>query len=140
MTLLGVCMRIVFRFARLVFLTLVFEPIAYYLHPNHIMQNYDISLRKYMPDSLSKGLRQDQAAYLDHEKKVNKMARRIVKHACSFEKSALACFSSVCHYSFRYDWGQGLTAANKLREHIELLRDYPQSLPKGRGFSRRTSA
>lgn len=91
-----------------------------------------------MPDN--KGLRQDQAAYLDHEKKVNKTARRIIKHACSFEKSATACFSSVCHYSCRYDWGQALTAAKKLREHIELLRDYPQSLPKGQGFPRQTSA
>jgi len=91
-----------------------------------------------MPDS--KGLREDQAAYLDHEKKVNKMARRIIKHACSFEKSATACFSSVCHYSCRYDWGQALVAAKKLREHIELLRDYPQSLPKGHGFPRQTGA
>lgn len=91
-----------------------------------------------MPDR--KGLKQDEAAYLQHEKIVNKMARRIVKHAYGFEKSAIACFSSVSRYSYRFDWGQALTSANKLRQHLDLLRDYPKSLPKGCAFPRQTGA
>jgi hypothetical protein len=130
-------MRIVSRFARWVILKLPTD-YAFAYPPTYITQNYDISLLSYMPDT--KQLRQDEAAYLQHEKVVNKMARRIVKHAYGFEKSAIACFSSTSHYSHRYEWGQALSVASKLRQHINLLRDFPKSLPKGHVFPRQTCA
>ena len=103
-----------------------------------MLQIYEFSLRNYMPNT--KALRLNQVAYLDHEKMVNKIASRIIKHGYGFEKSAIACFSSASHYSRHYDWGQALAAANKLRQHVNLLCDYPKSLPKGHTFPRQASA
>lgn len=91
----------------------------------------------YMRDK--KNIKSDQEKYLEHEKIINKLARRITKHAQSFQKSGVVCIQNTGHHARRGDWSQAIASANRLREHVDLLIQYPGTLPKSASFPRQIS-